>query len=196
MSDGQTEACAANTGASMETTAKRIIVEYPHERTIFEVDEELADVFLKTLQSGHVQRFDKRWGYRRLHLASPPPEVPSEGARRPTIVCLCGSGRFREAFERAEFDETLARKIVLTIGCNTHDIARSKDLEHHKPMLDELHLRKIDLADEVLVVNVGGYIGSSTRNEVSYATKIGKPIRYLEDITPPAPPSRDAEEGK
>jgi hypothetical protein len=97
-----------------------------------------------------------------------------------TIVCLCGSGRFKEAFEKAEFDETLKGNIVLTIGCNTHDIARTDELKHHKPMLDELHLRKIDLADEVLILNVGGYIGESTMRELQYAIKQGKVIRSLE----------------
>jgi hypothetical protein len=101
-------------------------------------------------------------------------EVPN------TIVCLCGSGRFKEAFEKAEFDETLEGKIVLTIGCNTHDIARTDELKHHKPMLDELHLRKIDLADEVLILNVGGYIGESTSRELAYARSKGKTIRFLE----------------
>lgn len=100
----------------------------------------------------------------------------SEG---PPIVCLCGSGRFREAFEQAEFEETLQGKIVLTIGCNTHDVARSDDLKQHKPMLDELHLRKIDLADEVLILNVGGYIGESTSRELEYAKSRGKKIRFL-----------------
>lgn len=97
----------------------------------------------------------------------------------PTIVCLCGSGRFREAFEQAEFEETLQGKIVLTIGCNTHDVARSDELQHHKPMLDELHLRKIDLADEVLILNVAGYIGESTARELEYAKTRGKKIRFL-----------------
>jgi len=106
--------------------------------------------------------------------------LAEEEVKRPKIVCLCGSGRFKEAFEDAEYFETLAGHIVLTIGCNTHDVARSPDLAHYKPMLDELHLRKIDLSDEVFVQNVGGYIGESTRNEIAYAIEIGKPIRYLE----------------
>lgn len=97
---------------------------------------------------------------------------------RPKIVCLCGSGRFREALEQAEYDETLARKIVLTIGCNMKDIARRPDLAHHKSMLDELHLRKIDLADEILVLDVNGYIGESTAKEIAYAESLKKPIRY------------------
>lgn len=103
-------------------------------------------------------------------------------ADSPTIVCLCGSGRFREAFEEAEFRETLAGKIVLTIGCNTKDIARDVDWSHVKPMLDVLHLKKIDLAHEVLIINVDGYIGQSTANELSYARAIGKVIRFWEPV--------------
>jgi hypothetical protein len=97
-----------------------------------------------------------------------------------TVVCLCGSGRFREAFEKAEFDETLAGKILLTIGCNTHDVARSAELAHHKPMLDSLHFDKIDISDEVLILNVGGYIGESTRRELEHARATGKVVRFLE----------------
>jgi hypothetical protein len=114
----------------------------------------------------------------------PRPNAPADrpaasaGTVRPVVVCLCGSGRFREAFDQAEFDETLAGRIVLTIGCNTKDVARHPDLAKHKPILDALHLRKIDLADEVLVLNVGGYIGESTRREIEYAERTGKPIRY------------------
>lgn len=100
----------------------------------------------------------------------------------PQIVCLCGSGRFSKEFKDAESQETLLGKIVLTIGCNTKDVARDMDWSHVKPMLDELHLRKIDLADEILVLNVGGYIGDSTQKEIEYATKQGKRIRYLEAI--------------
>jgi hypothetical protein len=99
---------------------------------------------------------------------------------RPKIVCLCGSGRFMDQFNEAEFQETLAGHIVLTIGCNTKDIARSASLSHHKPMLDELHKRKIDLADEVYVLNIGGYIGESTRSEIDYAIAHSKPVRYME----------------
>jgi hypothetical protein len=101
---------------------------------------------------------------------------------RPKIVCLCGSGRFKQAFDDAEFNETLSGKIVLTIGCNTHDVARSEELKHYKPLLDELHKHKIDLADEILVLNVGGYIGESTHSEIEYAEAHGKPVRYLEPV--------------
>lgn len=98
---------------------------------------------------------------------------------QPTTVCLCGSTRFKEAFEKAERDETLAGKIVLTVGLFGHleglDMSGST-----KQMLDELHLRKIDKADEILVINVGNYIGESTRREIDYARNNGKRVRYLE----------------
>jgi hypothetical protein len=103
---------------------------------------------------------------------------------RPTIVCLCGSTRFIEAFRSANLRETIAGKIVLSIGCDTKSdtdlIALGELTEEAKAALDELHKRKIDLADEVLVLNVGGYIGTSTRSEIEYARQHGKPLRWLE----------------
>lgn len=108
------------------------------------------------------------------------------GGPRPEIVVLCGSTRFGEAFRAANLGETLAGRIVLSIGCDTKSDA---DLEAAgklggpattKAALDELHKRKIDMADEVLVLNVGGYVGESTRSEVEYAAAIGRPIRWLE----------------
>jgi hypothetical protein len=103
---------------------------------------------------------------------------------RPTIVCLCGSTRFLDAFHEANLRETLAGKIVLSIGC---DFKSDKDLllagelmPEDKERLDELHMRKIELADEVLFLNVGGYMGQSTLREHFYAAHIGKTIRYLE----------------
>jgi len=98
---------------------------------------------------------------------------------RPVVVCLCGSTKFREAFQRVNRQETLAGKIVLAPGCFQGDdgIDRSSEVKHR---LDELHLCKIDLADEILVVNVGGYIGLSTRREIGYARQQGKRVRWLE----------------
>ena len=98
---------------------------------------------------------------------------------KPTIVCLCGSTRFSEAFRKANFDETLAGKIVLTIGCDFKSDEALGLTEDDKARLDELHLRKIDLADEVLILNVDGYIGQSTAREIKYAEEQGTFIRYL-----------------
>jgi hypothetical protein len=104
----------------------------------------------------------------------------------PTVVCLCGSTRFGEAFQKANLKETLAGNIVLSIGCNMKSDDEifghmpQVEFEATKKMLDTLHFRKIDLCNEVLVLNVGGYIGHSTRNEIEYAKSFGKIIRYLE----------------
>ena len=104
---------------------------------------------------------------------------------RPTIVCLCGSTRFSEAFHEANLRETLAGRIVLSIGC---DFKSDTDLllagsltPEDKARLDELHLRKIGLADEVLILNVGGYVGESTLREIGYARRQNKRVRWLED---------------
>ncbi len=109
---------------------------------------------------------------------------PAEVPPRPEIVCLCGSTRFMDAFFAEGWRLTLDRKIVLSVG-----VVKSAGPDGHAAeaigqdvadRLDELHLRKIDLADRVLVLNVGGYIGSSTRKEIAYAERTGKPIEYLE----------------
>jgi len=107
--------------------------------------------------------------------------------KRPPIVCLCGSTRFIEAFHVANLKETLAGKIVLSIGCDfksDHDLRLAGELtSHDKERLDGLHLGKIALADEVLFLNVGGYMGESTRRELAYAHSLGKAIRYLQPPT-------------
>ncbi len=105
------------------------------------------------------------------------------GQAFPKVVCLCGSTRFMEAFLKAQYDETLEGNIVLSVGCNSKSDAElfaGPRGQLVKEMLDELHKRKIDHADEVLVLNVGGYVGESTRSEIEYARATGKPVRYLE----------------
>lgn len=99
--------------------------------------------------------------------------------KQPTVVCLCGSTRFKDAFIKAQKDETLKGKIVLSVGLFGHE----ENIDMNGPvkkMLDELHLRKIDMADEVLILNVGDYIGQSTRRELEYALGQGKAVRFLE----------------
>lgn len=100
---------------------------------------------------------------------------------RPPIVCLCGSTRFFEAFQQATYNRTLAGEIVLSVGCDTKSEAGLSLTEADKEALDVLHKRKIDLCDYVLVLNVDGYIGASTRSEIEYAHTIGRPVLYLED---------------
>jgi hypothetical protein len=113
------------------------------------------------------------------------------GGERPRIVCLCGSTRFYEKFREWNLALTLRGEIVLSIGCDTKsdaDLHAAGELGPAavKVALDELHKRKIDLADYVVILNVGGYIGESTRGEVGYAIAHGKPVLYLEEPEPPA----------
>lgn len=103
----------------------------------------------------------------------------------PTIVCLCGSTRFWETFAKKGLEETLAGRIVLSIGIAAPDSMvlahpESEEGKRQKAMLDELHKRKIDLADEVFILNVDGYIGESTQSELDYAILHRKRIRWLE----------------
>lgn len=98
---------------------------------------------------------------------------------RPERVCLCGSTRFFRAFDDWNFRFTLEGKIVLTIGCNTKSDKGLGLTDEDKIKLDELHKRKIDLADWIFVIDVGGYTGSSTQSEIEYAQLHGKPIKYL-----------------
>jgi len=104
----------------------------------------------------------------------------------PKVVTLCGSTKFKSTFERVNFEETMSGNLVISLGVFGHfdmpDFDWSSEAgQRSKTELDTLHLRKIDLADEILVINVDGYIGSSTRSEIAYARAKGKPVRYLED---------------
>ncbi|MFJ5646325.1 hypothetical protein [Streptomyces sp. NPDC093223] len=112
--------------------------------------------------------------------------MPTDSTSRPAIVVLCGSTRFWEQFTEAALYETAAGRIVLAPGCNLrtpHALWSTPDrAARMKAMLDTLHLRKIDLADDVLVVNPGGYIGDSTRREIEYARSLGKEIRYTHTV--------------
>lgn len=104
---------------------------------------------------------------------------------RPTIVCLCGSTRFWRTFQAASLTETLAGRIVLSLGSasgtNDYHFWDLDDQERKRVEddLHQLHLRKIDLADEVLIICPGGYVGETTAEEIEYAKSLGKPIRYF-----------------
>lgn len=104
--------------------------------------------------------------------------IPGNRPGAPVVVCLCGSSRFYDEFRQANYDLTLRGSIVLAVdfysrGQGEHDSAE-------KTALDELRRRKIDLADEVLVVSdESGYFGDSTAGEIAYANKTGKPVGYL-----------------
>ena len=104
------------------------------------------------------------------------------------IVTLCGSTRFKNEFMEVQKRLTLEGNIVISVGLFGHsgdsEVWENMDegtLTKTKEMLDDMHKRKIDMADEIFVINVGGYIGDRTRSEIDYAIEHGKKVRYLED---------------
>ncbi len=94
---------------------------------------------------------------------------------RPEIVCICGSAKFVTEMRAANRELTLAGVIVVAPG-----EADESPTPEQKALLDALHLHKIDLADRVLVVNPGGYVGDSTRREIAHAEAVGKPITFTD----------------
>lgn len=99
------------------------------------------------------------------------------------VVTLCGSTRFKEQFMETQKRLTLEGCIVISVGMFGHSGDEEVWKTGVKEMLDDMHLRKIDMADEIYVINVGGYIGESTQKEIAYASKAGKKINYLEPIS-------------
>ena len=95
------------------------------------------------------------------------------------VITLCGSTRFKDDFERVNRELTLAGNIVISVGCFGH--SGDTFTEEQKVMLDDMHKRKIDMADAIYVINKDGYIGSSTRSEIKYALMHGKQVIYMED---------------
>lgn len=106
------------------------------------------------------------------------------------VICLCGSTRFTVQMSNIMWD--YAKQGILALGwvilLSNHETT-GEEIDHHLAeqegivdILDELHLRKIDLADEVLVVNVNGYIGEGTKREIKYAIAHGKPVKFLEPV--------------
>ena len=104
------------------------------------------------------------------------------------VITLCGSTRFKEEFLNVQKDLTLKGNIVLSVGLFGHsgdsEVWENMDegtLTKTKEMLDDMHKRKIDMSDEIFVINVNGYIGESTKSEIEYAKSLGKVVNYLEN---------------
>ena len=96
------------------------------------------------------------------------------------VITLCGSTRFKDAFLEAQKSLTLEGNIVISVGLFGHAGDDEVWTEGTKEMLDDMHKRKIDMADAIYVVNVGGYVGERTRSEIEYARRNGKRVEYLE----------------
>lgn len=104
------------------------------------------------------------------------------------VITLCGSTRFKKEFIEVQKKLTLKGHIVISVSLFGHsgddevwDGMDEGTLTKTKEMLDDMHKRKIDMADEIYVINKGGYIGESTRSEIEYAKAHGKIINYYED---------------
>jgi hypothetical protein len=99
------------------------------------------------------------------------------------IVCLVGSARFYDDYQRAILEETLAGKIVLSMAFGPDGKAWDMT-EEDRERMEALHLCKVRMADEVLVINTMGYIGPATSSQLLYALALNKRIRWME--APPA----------
>lgn len=105
---------------------------------------------------------------------------------KPKIVTLCGSTKFGDVFARAQLELTLAGKVVLTVGCVRYSDLElfahlsPEEMEQTKKRLDALHMQKIEMSDEIFVLNVWGYVGVSTGREIAFAYENGKVITWLE----------------
>ena len=97
------------------------------------------------------------------------------------IITLCGSIKFKDKFIKVQEKLTLEGNIVLTPNF-FNNIKKEEIDEKTKKMLDEMHRQKIDMSDEIYIINFGGYIGESTKAEIEYAKTKGKKISYLESI--------------
>ena len=98
------------------------------------------------------------------------------------VITLCGSTRFKEEFIKAQKDLTLQGNIIISVGLFGHSGDNEVWTDDTKEMLDDMHKRKIDMADEIFVINVNGYIGESTKSEIEYAKRNGKIVRYLQEV--------------
>ena len=96
------------------------------------------------------------------------------------VVVLCGSTSFTDDFIKVQEDLTLKGYIV--ISPMMFDINSYKSDEKFMEMFHEMHMQKINMADQIFIINKGGYIGNHTQAEIDYALKLNKKITYLENI--------------
>lgn len=103
--------------------------------------------------------------------------------RKYKVITLCGSTKFKDEFMQQQKRLTLEGNIVISVGLFGHADGDYKTVitNEVKEMLDDIHKRKIDMSDAIFVIDVNGYIGSSTRSEIEYAKSTGKEIMYLSE---------------
>lgn len=100
------------------------------------------------------------------------------------VITLCGSTRFKNEFFAAQKALTLGGNIVISVGVFGHDPDLTKEeqqyIENNKQMLDDMHKRKIDMADAIMIISPNGYVGKSTKSEIEYAKAHNKEVLYWE----------------
>ena len=101
------------------------------------------------------------------------------------VITLCGSTKFKDEFLREQKRLSLEGNIVISVGLFSHSGDNEVWTEGTKEMLDDMLRRKIDMADEVFIINKDGYIGSSTKGEIEYAIKTNKVVKYMEPPNAP-----------
>lgn len=94
------------------------------------------------------------------------------------VITLCGSTKFKKEFEETQKRLTLEGNVVISVGLFGHSGDDEVWTDNKKEMLDNMHRQKIDMADEIFVIDVDGYIGESTKAEIDYAISKGKPVKY------------------
>jgi hypothetical protein len=113
-------------------------------------------------------------------------QAPAEG--EPKVITLCGSTRFEAEFVEVNQRLTMGGFVVISLGMfslpELPDYDWTADSSDLKGRLGDVHLQKIRMADQVYVVDPGGYVGESTRREIAYAESLGKPVRYLSRESP------------
>jgi hypothetical protein len=110
-------------------------------------------------------------------------QAPQSAESEAKVVTLCGSTRFEAEFAEVNQRLTLAGCVVISLGMfslpDLPDYDWTADCSDLKGRLGAMHFQKIRMADEVYIVDPGGYVGESTRREIAYAESLGKPVRYL-----------------
>ena len=97
------------------------------------------------------------------------------------VITLCGSTKFKDEFLREQKRLSLEGNIVISVGLFGHSGDDEVWSDGKKEMMDDMHKRKIDMSDEIFVINKNGYIGSSTKSEIEYAIKTNKKVNYMEN---------------
>ncbi|MEU4623540.1 hypothetical protein AB0G04_26645 [Actinoplanes sp. NPDC023801] len=110
-------------------------------------------------------------------------QAPQSAGSAAKVITLCGSTRFEAEFAEVSQRLTMEGCVVISLGMfslpELPGYDWTVDRSDLKGRIGAVHRQKIRMADEVYIVDPGGYVGESTRREIDYAESLGKPVRYL-----------------